>query len=60
LWTSTLIVTFTFLSLVHALGVSGTFAIYAILCVVSFLFIWKLVPETRGKTLEQIQREWEA
>ncbi|MGC2620233.1 MAG: sugar porter family MFS transporter [Acidobacteriaceae bacterium] len=60
LWTSTLIITFTFLSLVHALGVSGTFGIYAILCVVSFVFIWKLVPETRGKTLEQIQREWEA
>jgi MFS transporter, SP family, arabinose:H+ symporter len=60
LWTGTLVVTFTFLSLVHALGVSGTFAIYAILCVVSFVFIWKMVPETRGKTLEQIQREWEA
>jgi MFS transporter, SP family, arabinose:H+ symporter len=60
LWTGTLVVTFTFLSLVHALGVSGTFAIYAILCVVGFVFIWKMVPETRGKTLEQIQREWEA
>jgi MFS transporter, SP family, arabinose:H+ symporter len=60
LWTGTLVVTFTFLSLVHALGVSGTFAIYAILCVVSFVFIWRMVPETRGKTLEQIQREWEA
>jgi SP family arabinose:H+ symporter-like MFS transporter len=60
LWTGTLVVTFTFLSLVHALGVSGTFSIYAILCVVSFVFILKMVPETRGKTLEQIQREWEA
>jgi len=60
LWTSTLVVTFTFLSLVHALGVPGTFGIYAILCVVSFVFILKMVPETRGKTLEQIQREWEA
>ncbi|MGA3333323.1 MAG: sugar porter family MFS transporter [Terracidiphilus sp.] len=60
LWTSTLVVTFTFLSLVHALGVSGTFAIYTALCVVSLVFIWKMVPETRGKTLEQIQREWGA
>jgi sugar porter (SP) family MFS transporter len=60
LWTGTLVVTFTFLSLVHALGVSGIFSIYAILCVVSFVFILKVVPETRGKTLEQIQREWEA
>ncbi len=60
LWTSTLVVTFTFLSLVNLLGVTGTFEIYAILCVVSFVFILKMVPETRGKTLEQIQREWEA
>jgi sugar porter (SP) family MFS transporter len=60
LWTGTLVVTFTFLSLIHALGVSGTFGIYAILCVVTFVFIWRMVPETRGKTLEQIQREWEA
>ncbi len=59
LWSGTLIVTLTFLSLVHALGVSGTFAIYAILCVVSFVFIWKMVPETRGKTLEEIQHDWE-
>jgi len=60
LWTGTLAVTFTFLSLVHALGVAGVFSIDAILCVVSFVFILKMVPETRGKTLEQIQREWEA
>lgn len=59
LWTGTLVVTATFLSLIRALGVSGTFAIYASLCVLSFLFIWKMVPETRGKTLEQIQRDWE-
>jgi SP family arabinose:H+ symporter-like MFS transporter len=60
LWTTVLVVTFTFLSLINALGVSGVFGIYAVLCVVSFVFILKLVPETRGKTLEQIQREWEA
>ena len=60
LWTSTLIVTFTFLSLIHGIGVSGTFMVYALLCIVSFVFILKMVPETRGKTLEQIQHEWEA
>ena len=60
LWTSTLIVTFTFLTMIHALGVTGTFGIYAVLCVVTFVFIWTMVPETKGKTLEQIQREWEA
>jgi sugar porter (SP) family MFS transporter len=60
LWTSTLVVTLTFLSLIRWLGVSGTFGIYAILSVAAFIFIWKMVPETKGKTLEQIQHEWEA
>jgi hypothetical protein len=25
----------------------------------SFVFIWSVVPETRGKTLEEIQQQWE-
>jgi MFS transporter, SP family, arabinose:H+ symporter len=58
LWTGTLVVTLTFLSLIRALGVGGTFGIYAALSAVAFVFIWKMVPETRGKTLEQIQHEW--
>ena len=59
LWSGTLLVTFTFLSLIRALGVSGTFAIFAILSAFSFVFIWVMVPETRGKTLEEIQQQWE-
>lgn len=59
LWTGTLVVTFTFLSLIHALGVSGTFAIYAVLSILTFVFILRRVPETKGKTLEQIQQYWE-
>lgn len=58
LWSGTLLVTFTFLSLIRALGVSGTFAIYAVLSAISFIFIWSIVPETRGKTLEEIQQQW--
>jgi SP family arabinose:H+ symporter-like MFS transporter len=59
LWTGTLLVTFTFLSMVRALGVSGTFAVYGILSAFSFAFVWKLVPETKGKSLEEIQQSWE-
>jgi MFS family permease len=59
LWATTLLVTFTFLSLVKRFDISGTFAIYAVLSLVSFMYIWRSVPETRGKTLEQIQQEWE-
>jgi sugar porter (SP) family MFS transporter len=60
LWAGALLVTLTFLSLIRSLGVAGTFAVCASLSVFSFVFIWKLVPETRGKTLEQIQQEWRA
>ena len=59
LWSGTLLVTFTFLSLIRALGVSGTFAIFAILSAFSFVFVLTMVPETRGKTLEEIQQQWE-
>ena len=58
LWAGTLVVTFTFLSLVKILGVGGTFAVYAALSFACFLYIWKFVPETRGRTLEQIQERW--
>jgi MFS transporter, SP family, xylose:H+ symportor len=39
------------------LGMAGTFWIYAAVCAVGFVFILLRVPETRGKTLEQIERE---
>jgi SP family arabinose:H+ symporter-like MFS transporter len=58
LWAGTLVVTFTFLSLVKALGIGGTFAIYSAFSALCFVYIWKYVPETRGRTLEQIQEQW--
>jgi MFS transporter, sugar porter (SP) family len=58
LWSGTLIVTFTFLSLVKVLNLWGTFAIYGALSFVCFVYIWKMVPETKGRTLEQIQEEF--
>jgi MFS family permease len=59
LWTGTLLVTFTFLSMIRALGVSGTFTVYCILSAFSFVFVLRVVPETRGKSLEEIQQCWE-
>jgi SP family arabinose:H+ symporter-like MFS transporter len=59
LWSGTLVVTFTFLSLVKVLNLWGTFAIYGALSFVCFLYIWKMVPETKGRTLEQIQEAWD-
>jgi SP family arabinose:H+ symporter-like MFS transporter len=58
LWTACLGVTLTFLSLVEALGTSASFLLYAALSLVTFVFVWKWVPETRGRSLEEIQRMW--
>jgi MFS transporter, SP family, arabinose:H+ symporter len=58
LWSGTLLVTLTFLSLVKVLNLWGTFAIYGALSFVCLIFVWKMVPETKGRTLEQIQQTW--
>ena len=36
----------------------GTFWLFAIMCVPAILIVWKLVPETKGRTLEEIERYW--
>jgi sugar porter (SP) family MFS transporter len=58
LWLASLALTVTFLSLVSAIGPSGTFWLYAGLSAFTFVFLWRVVPETRGQTLEQIERMW--
>ena len=37
---------------------AGTFLLFAIMCVPYMLIVWKLVPETTGKSLEEIERYW--
>ena len=37
---------------------AGTFILFAIMCVPYMLIVWKLVPETTGKSLEEIERHW--
>ncbi|MDH4198593.1 MAG: sugar porter family MFS transporter [Candidatus Aminicenantes bacterium] len=57
LWTACFILTYTFPLLNASLGPAGTFWIYAGLSVLGFLFIKARVRETKGKTLEEIERE---
>src|SRR5262249_41911869 len=54
LWCGTLLVTLTFLSLVRALTAAGTFLLYAAISVAAFVFVWRLLPETKGRSLEEI------
>ena len=41
-----------------AIGESTTFFLFAALRVVSFVLVWRLVPETKGSSLEAIQERW--
>jgi MFS family permease len=58
LWCGTLLVTLTFLSLVELLTMPGAFLLYAVICVAAVFFITLGVPETKGRTLEEIETEW--
>jgi SP family xylose:H+ symportor-like MFS transporter len=35
-----------------------TYSFYGLMSVLSFLFVWKMVPETKGKTLEELGKLW--
>lgn len=57
LWLSCAILTISFPFLNRAFGTSGTFTVYAVICFLGFFYILKKLPETKGKSLEQIERE---
>jgi SP family galactose:H+ symporter-like MFS transporter len=59
-WGVNLAVAVTFLTLVGAVGRPGTFWIYAGIGIAAWLFFYFLVPETRGKSLEEIEDHWHA
>ncbi len=42
----------------ESIGQAATFWTYGVMCAVSLLFVWRFVPETKGKTLEEIERTW--
>jgi SP family xylose:H+ symportor-like MFS transporter len=55
LWTAYFILTFTFPVLAKWIGMNNTFYIYSGICLVGFVFIWRKVKETKGKTLEELE-----
>ena len=58
LWITNFFVGLFFPSVVAALGISSTFFIFAVIGALSFVFILTMVPETRGKTLEQLEAQF--
>lgn len=56
-WGFNLLVTVSFLTLVHGLGLSWTFWAYGLVSVGAWVFVKRFVPETKGRSLEQIEQE---
>jgi len=57
LWVGCCTLTFSFPSMNAALGSSGTFWIYSAICCCAFIFLLRNCPETKGKSLEELERE---
>lgn len=57
LWLACAILTISFPFLNKSFGASGTFALYAMICISGFSYILKKLPETKNKSLEQIETE---
>lgn len=57
LWIGSSTLTYTFPLLNKSLGSYGTFWIYSLVCLCGFLFFFRRLPETKGKSLEELERE---
>ena len=58
LWIACFVLTYTFPILNKLLNAGGTFWLYAFICLSGFLFILKKLPETKGKTLEEVETDF--
>lgn len=54
-WVMAALVAFSFPMLAEKLGGGNTFLFFAVMMVLQLLFVWKLMPETKGKSLEQLE-----
>ena len=59
LWTACFVLTYTFPLLNKGLGSYGTFWLYGIICIFGFIFIKTMLPETKEKSLEEIEKEFQ-
>ncbi len=58
LWVAVYIVTQMFPILLESAGAAPTFWIFGTMSLLAFFFVWSQVPETKGRTLEEIERTW--
>jgi SP family arabinose:H+ symporter-like MFS transporter len=58
-WVAQLFVSWVFLFIVEMIGIGSTFFLFAFSSLLALLFVYFFVPETKGKTLEEIQEYWQ-
>jgi SP family arabinose:H+ symporter-like MFS transporter len=58
LWFADFVVTLTFPVISDRFHPSSAFWLYAVMCVFDLAFMWRFLPETKGKTLEEIEKRW--
>ncbi len=58
LWIACVVLTLTYLSIASALGPSGAFSIYGVMCITTIGIVARLTPETKGHSLEEIEKLW--
>lgn len=57
-WIFNWIVSTSFVPMANSLGYWFTYGLYGVICILAAIFVWKLVPETKGKTLEDMTKLW--
>jgi sugar porter (SP) family MFS transporter len=55
LWAASFLLTYSFPLLMNLLSMSGTFLLYGVICLLGGMLVYKFVPETRGKSLEELE-----
>lgn len=57
-WIFNWIVSTSFVPMANSMGNMFTYSLYGVICILAAVFVWRLVPETKGKTLEDMSRLW--
>lgn len=57
-WGFNAIIAFTFLKMVNGIGIASTFWLYAGVCVIGLIWGYYYIPETKGRSLEEIEEHW--
>jgi SP family xylose:H+ symportor-like MFS transporter len=56
-WAANYFISSTYPAMMEFSG-GATYWFYGIMSILSFIFVWKMVPETKGKTLEEMESLW--